>query len=165
MTVSKPALALCALVVSFAAHAKSLILGYPPHGSTTATILPCPHNDTCEVTVEVTITESKCAFNVKDFIDRHPERKQQEIVWKLTTTTPNVEVQFGNNNLAVPGIVLGFGASDMDNKKNDKKEHIKKFKKQDFPIVLYDIVAEFKKTGDASWTPCDKKGPAIINRG
>jgi hypothetical protein len=142
--------------------------GVPNFGEKSAwTVFSCPDAGDCPVPVEISIVNEKCQYVVYDVIDRHPNQKKQELVWILSTPTTGYEVRFGNANLTKPGIEIRLGKGDMDDKKNDKKEHRKKFKKQDTLFITYDIHAEFRRTTDTDkdFTPCDDKGPAIINRG
>lgn len=161
--------ALVAVIISVAAataQAQVTTTGFPSFQTTSATIYPCEDKSECMVKVLVDVSTGKCTYTVPDFIDRHPSHPKQKIVWEISSLTANYEVQFGNNDLkAKPGIEVQVGKDDVDDDTNGKKVHKKMIKKQTVAVLLYDIHAEFKATDAASWTRCDPKGPAIINRG
>ena len=169
MSITRTICAVCAIALASAAHAqlgRQTLFGVPAFGeSSTWTVLSCPDTPECPVPVAISIVSGKCQYAVYDIIDRHPNQKKQELVWMVSTPTTGYEVQFGNANLTKPGIEMRLGKADLNDKKNEKKEHRKKFKKQDTLFITYDIHAEFKKTADSDFIPCDDKGPAIINRG
>ena len=169
MLITRTICAVCAVALASAVHAqlgRLTLLGVPDFGERPAwTVLSCPDASECLVPVAISIVNGKCQYAVYDIIDRNPNQKKQELVWTVSTPTTGYDMRFGNANLTKPGIEMRLGKDDLDDKKNDYKEHRKKFKKQDTLFITYDIHAEFKKTADSDFTPCDDKGPAIINRG
>ena len=158
-------------VVALGSAVHAQLLRFTPFGvpafgeSTSWTVLSCPDASECTVPVTIFVVNDKCQYVVPNIVDRNPNQNKQELVWQLTSPTTGYDVQFGNTNLTKPGIEIRLGIGDFDDKKNEKKEHRKKFKQQGTLFITYDIHAEFKKTADLNFTPCDDKGPAIINRG
>ena len=130
----------------------------------TWSVYTCPDKVQCQVTVKISIVSGDCVFAVEDLIDRHENRKRQEIVWNLISNTTGYDVEFAD-----AGIAMTFGSTDVDDGASEKKMHSKKIKQQGNRLLLYDILAKYKKSMDqdlpGNWTRCKRKGPAIVNRG
>ena len=150
--------------MSAPARTYGIPIQFAPETSTTWSVYTCPDKAQCQVTVKISIVSGDCVFSVEDFIDRHENRKRQEIVWNLISNTTGYDVEFAD-----AGISMTFGSNDVDEGASEKKSHSKKIKQQDNRLLLYDILAKYKNSRDqdlpGNWTRCEPKGPAIVNRG
>lgn len=158
---------ICTTLCIQSAHAA--IPGVPPQGTegqeTTWRVYTCPDTSQCAVDIKVkSLAPNNCQIDVVVFIDRNEHQKKQEIVWNIVDLA-GYDVQFTG-----AGIDMKQGAGDMDVPSKGKKQHKQKVKKQDpdRTFLTYDILLEYRATGAPSgtpYTPCDPKGPAIVNRG
>jgi hypothetical protein len=132
-----------------------------------ATVYQCPDKPRCEVQVNVTVSEQGCDVKSVNFIDLHPKRKRQKIVWNLVNKSDgSFELAFVDE-----GIYETRGSKDLD-EDHDKSAGIfplktrslkRKHMSRDF--LTYDILLQYRKSGTSEWLECDPKGPAIVNRG
>lgn len=159
------------------AAAEVSIQGFPAAGTTTWTVFSCVaplQAPICVVPVKVGhLSGTVCRFEVADVIE-FDSSKTFRIHWQLRSTdpTPNRRFRFGHSQgILKEGITFNqdfdgdfrnepLGVGDKFGKQLRRFQALDRLK-----LFTYDLNVEFLDSVGGQPTPCDSKGPIIINRG